>query len=207
MRAYRLFGVVAIAGLVSVAFSEQSNALTLTLDQNDTSSFPTTSIGFQAPNFTIGPTTVDFPTTSSPGEFRSPWDIEGAPHNSLPYTSVRGGTAGYNLTGNVLSLFWGSVDTYNTLTFFTGVGGSGTSAIFSTALLGLPMTTGHHLVRILTDEVFRSVTISSSQAAFEFANLTATPIPAALPLFATGLGLMGWLARRRKRGHATPIAA
>ena len=105
MRAYRLFGVVAIAGLVSVAFSGQSNALTLTLDQNVTSSFPTISIGFQAPNFTIGPTTVDFPTTSSPGEFRSPWDIEGAPHNSLPYTSVRGGTAGYNLTGNVLSLF------------------------------------------------------------------------------------------------------
>jgi hypothetical protein len=29
--------------------------------------------------------------------------------------------------------------------------------------------------------------------------LTATPLPAALPLFAGGLGLMGWLARRRRR--------
>jgi hypothetical protein len=27
---------------------------------------------------------------------------------------------------------------------------------------------------------------------------SATPLPAALPLFATGLGVMGWLARRRK---------
>ena len=27
------------------------------------------------------------------------------------------------------------------------------------------------------------------------------PLPAALPLFATGLGLMGWLARRKKRGN------
>jgi hypothetical protein len=30
----------------------------------------------------------------------------------------------------------------------------------------------------------------------------ATPLPAALPLFATGLGVMGWLARRRKRKNA-----
>jgi hypothetical protein len=29
--------------------------------------------------------------------------------------------------------------------------------------------------------------------------VAATPIPAALPLFAGGLGLMGFLARRRKR--------
>jgi hypothetical protein len=28
---------------------------------------------------------------------------------------------------------------------------------------------------------------------------SATPLPAALPLFASGLGVMGWLARRRKR--------
>ena len=34
-----------------------------------------------------------------------------------------------------------------------------------------------------------------------------TPIPAALPLFATGLGALGLLARRRKRNKTTSIAA
>jgi hypothetical protein len=34
-----------------------------------------------------------------------------------------------------------------------------------------------------------------------------TPLPAALPLFATGLGVMGWLARRRKRKAAAALAA
>lgn len=34
-----------------------------------------------------------------------------------------------------------------------------------------------------------------------------TPLPAALPLFATGLGVIGLLARRRKRKAATALAA
>jgi len=36
---------------------------------------------------------------------------------------------------------------------------------------------------------------------------SATPLPAALPLFATGLGVMGWLAKRRKRTNAATLAA
>jgi hypothetical protein len=129
---------------------------------------------------------------------------------TLGYTSVRNGTATYNLTGNNLSLFWGSPDTYNTLTLWTGVGGTGASVSLTGSLADLPggiLGLGHHLVSILTDVAFRSVTLSSTQAAFEFANMTATPIPAALPLFATGLGLMGWLGRRRKRAHSVAIAA
>ena len=35
----------------------------------------------------------------------------------------------------------------------------------------------------------------------------ATPLPAALPLFATGLGAMGLLGWRRKRKHVAVIAA
>ena len=38
-------------------------------------------------------------------------------------------------------------------------------------------------------------------------SLAATPLPAALPLFATGLGVMGFLARRRKRKAAAALAA
>jgi hypothetical protein len=38
-------------------------------------------------------------------------------------------------------------------------------------------------------------------------SLTTTPLPAALPLFAGGLGVIGLLARRRKRKHAAVLAA
>ena len=34
-----------------------------------------------------------------------------------------------------------------------------------------------------------------------------TPVPAAFPLFATGLGALGWLAWRRKRNNAAAMAA
>src|SRR5262249_39257502 len=34
---------------------------------------------------------------------------------------------------------------------------------------------------------------------------SAVPLPAALPLFASGLGVMGWLARRRRK--QTPLSA
>ncbi len=36
--------------------------------------------------------------------------------------------------------------------------------------------------------------------------IASTPLPAALPLFAGGLGVMGWLARRRKRKNAAALA-
>jgi hypothetical protein len=38
-------------------------------------------------------------------------------------------------------------------------------------------------------------------------DIASTPLPAALPLFATGLGLIGLLARRRKRKAAAALAA
>jgi hypothetical protein len=40
-----------------------------------------------------------------------------------------------------------------------------------------------------------------------FPTVAATPLPAALPLFASGLGVMGWFGRRRKRKNAAAVAA
>jgi hypothetical protein len=45
------------------------------------------------------------------------------------------------------------------------------------------------------------------EASQEFAIFSATPLPAALPLFATGLGGLGLLGWRRKRKNAAAIAA
>jgi hypothetical protein len=200
MKTCHFAGVIAIAGLVSLAFSEQAKAITANLAVNDIVTVPN-SLGPQPPSFNIDATIdiVNAVPTSVGGAYRSPWEGT-ALENTAFYTSIRNGTAGYNLTGGTaLSLFWGSPDPYNTLTLWTGLGGTGDSVSILGSALGNPQAIGHHLVLILTDVVFNSVTFSSTSPAFEFGNLTATPIPAALPLFATGLGLMGWLARRRKR--------
>jgi hypothetical protein len=195
--------VLAIAAVVLAAASQPAGAISYTVVQNDIVTVPTASNGFYVEDFTVGSTHVDFVNSSLVNEYRSPW--QGTIYDTLNYTSVRNGTAGYNIAGTSLSFFWGSPDPWNTLTFWTGVGGAGNSVSLSGSVVGLPQSIGHHLVQILTDQVFRSITIASSQPAFEFANLTATPIPAALPLFVTGLGVMGWLARRRKRQQTALI--
>jgi hypothetical protein len=193
-----------IAGFFAIAVMPilsaiPASAISYSIVLNETTTAPATSLGFQAPDFGGG--TVDNATGSVSGQYRSPW--EGTGNEALSYTSVRSGTVGYNIAGLSLSLLWGSPDSYNRLTFHTGENGTGDSTTVFGASIGAPQGLGFHLVQFVTDQVFKSITISSDSAAFEFANLTATPIPPALLLFLSGLGAMGWLGRKR-RAHATP---
>ena len=144
----------------------------------------------------------------------------------LPYTSVQAdSTATYTFTSleTSLSLLWGSPDSYNYIAFFSGPNGTGSpeGVIGGGALL--LQTYGHDQVTLnLGGLTFDSVVFSSiGSNAFEFANLQATggsldqpvnplqptPLPAALPLFAGGLGIIGFIARSRKRKGTAAFAA
>jgi hypothetical protein len=161
---------------------------------------------------------VQTETVSISGVTRSPFENFNAtpgPGYGLAYTSINIGSALYsfNTPMNALSILWGSPDSYNTLSFYGSNDGTGTPLYSVTGSSLLIQTFGHDLVTFLDlDGFFNSVLLSSTGFSFEFANLTvsdpptATPLPAALPLFATGLGALGLLGWRRKRKNAA-IAA
>ena len=101
-------------------------------------------------------------------------------------------------------LLWGSLDSYNTLSFniggewqsFTGddiAGFAGISGSFNYGVTGI--------VEFQFDELFTAVRFESDQAAFESALHSPTPVPApaALALMGAGLVAIGFV-RRRRRG-------
>jgi hypothetical protein len=113
-----------------------------------------------------------------------------------------------------LGLLWGSVDNYNTLTFYNGLTpiGTVTSASFDAGANGDQGVNGTYYVNItLTDEAFTSVVATSTQYAFEFddvsynstlshSNLNEAPLPAAVWLFGSVLAGSGLVMRRRRKG-------
>jgi len=217
------------AVMVGTAFvSNNAGAATVSVVSQDTVTLLDPTINNATAVSTTG-NVLQLTTGSIPNEQRSPFEdystqVIPSAYANATYTSVSSpsnssSSAKYSLSGNFLMLLWGSPDTYNTITFYdisgnaiasiTG-GGSGSSIA--------PQTYGHDLVVLSLDETFYSVSFSSTQAAFEFADLMAfntqpnpsafiTPLPAALPLFATGLGALGVLGWRRKRKIAAALAA
>ena len=113
-----------------------------------------------------------------------------------------------------LGLLWGSVDSYNTISFYNGAtlvdtfGGSAVSAVAGSGncVNGNQSTVGTCYVNINLATAFDRVVMTSSEYAFEFDNVAfaenpiGTPEPGELGLFLLGLGLVGsgyWLRKRR----------
>lgn len=137
-------------------------------------------------------------TASVSGQYRSPW--QGSSNDGANYASVQaGGFVEFVFTQlqDSVSLIWGSPDTYNDLVI-TLIGDTtetvNGSQVFGTSGILASLVT-------ITDVSFNKLRFESGRNAFEFANLktTAVPLPAALPLLAGGLGILGFAGWRRKK--------
>lgn len=175
---------------------------------------------------TAGYTVVDDFTTSAGlvgSNFQikvPPADGSGAPPaNSdpanTPYLSVLGGgSATYTFAGPVTSFEfdWGSLDSYNTLSFVSSAGV--TTVIPGTTFTNpadgnqtAPGTNGLFTVSGNAGETFTSVTFASSQNSFEVDNLAvAVPEPTTWAMMIFGLGGIGAMLRRRRGFSAAQTA-
>jgi hypothetical protein len=226
-----LYAATLTAGAIAAlcAFSHDAYAVTVTYSQNNTDYTALT-----LPTSSVNPTPVSSSNTSTsvtgevPNQYRSPFENIGSAGGtllsdggygigawaSLVYTSIQAnGSATYNFgPANSLSILWGSPDSYNTLSFYSDPNGQGTLLFSITGSALNIQTFGHDQVDFtMTGATFASVVLSSTTNAFEYADLmdspVSTPLPAALPLFAGGLGFIGLLGSRRKRKNVSAIAA
>jgi hypothetical protein len=220
------YGAALIATIAcSVSLLSEASAATVTIESQNITDYTTSSL----PTSTFNPLWdtalshhVALRTGSVVDKWRSPFENFSTPGtgvgdwSTLQYTSVQAhGRAVFNVFGvgaTELSLLWGSPDSYNKITFYSGLNGTGTKDSITGSQL-LIQTYGHDLVTLDPGFVFLSVVLSSKQNAFEFADLQTigpgggiggtTPLPGALVLFGTGLAGAGFLMRRRRDGART----
>jgi hypothetical protein len=148
---------------------------------------------------------------SNPG-----WDPFGTSDTTHSWWNIgtQNSSVGFNITGNVLNIVWGSPNNDNTVTFYSGVGGGG-GAIGSVdtdqllnafSSLGNNQNPGGYFISFdLTNTQaggFNSVVFSTGSTAFEFAFTAAVPEASTWAMMILGFAGIGFMAYRRKSNPA-----
>lgn len=186
--------VVGTAALLSVP----AQAATFTLDHN---SDPMV-LGTPSADSTSG-TVLEGLTNADDGIMNTtPW--VGTSNPTAGYTAVMANSSATYIFGGsntALSFLWGSVDSFNSLQFFSGAvlvdSLSGGAVISGGADQGF----GRSTIDITTMAAFDSVVFTSTSFSFEYANIqvSAVPLPAGLPLYGAGIAVLGFVGWRKRR--------
>lgn len=156
------------------------------------------------------------PPGNSDGLYQSPFNFTPL-LDTQTYFSVGGVNGGNGAPSPVtltlgspvdsFTLLWGSIDSYNTIEFFSGdtslMAFTGTDIVVEFMLGGTPINYEQVALLHFSDfgpDGLTSIKFSSTQAAFEFALAAPSPVPlpASVFLLLGALGGLGFISRRRK---------
>lgn len=147
---------------------------------------------------------IGYATADLGGEHVLPFSIE---TGNYAFVTANLSPVTLTLTGGMqyFGLLWGTVDSYNTISFYND--GVLVASYTGSQIAGLAGISDGGTAVVYANfwasagEVFDSVVFASTSNSFEFDNVrvAATPLPAALGLFGSGIIGMGALGLRRRR--------